>query len=75
MIVKEFFMTRKDGTNLYKIHSDKGLYIKQIETDIIYQSAVDVENAPYTYEEVAESSENNNEISAEELMALMEEVL
>lgn len=51
MIVKEFFATRKDGVNLYRTYSDKGLYILQNETNIEYAEAVDVENAPYTYSE------------------------
>lgn len=51
MIVREFYMKRNDGVNLYRTYSDKGLYIKQVQTEIIYEEAVDVENAPYTYEE------------------------
>ena len=51
MIVKEFFITREDGVNLYKTYSDAGFYIKQVETGIEYSEAIDVENAPYTYEE------------------------
>lgn len=51
MIIKEFFSTRKDGVNLYRTYSDKGLYILQNETNIEYAEAVDVENAPYTYSE------------------------
>ena len=75
MIIKEFFSTRKDGINLYKIYSDEGLLIKQIETEIIYKEAIDIENASYTYEEVIDSPEYSNEISAEEFMALVEEAL
>lgn len=51
MIVKEFYLKREDGVNLYRSYSDDGLYIKQVETNIIYEEAIDVENAPYTYEE------------------------
>ena len=51
MIVKEFYRTREDGVNLYRTYSDAGLYIKQVETDIEYVEAIDVENAPYTYVE------------------------
>lgn len=54
MIVKEFYMTRKDGVNLYRTYSDKGLKIRKVGTDEIYDEAIDVENAPYTYEEVSE---------------------
>lgn len=51
MIVKEFFMTRFDGVDLYRTYSDQNLYIKKVGTDEIYSEAIDVENAPYIYEE------------------------
>ena len=51
MIKRELYKTRKDGVNLYKTYSDKGYLIKQVETNEIYEEAIDVENAPYTYEE------------------------
>jgi hypothetical protein len=51
MIVREFYLTRKDGVNLYRTYSNKGLYVKQIETGTEYSEAIDVENAPYTYVE------------------------
>lgn len=51
MIKKEFLLTREDGVNLYRTYSDINHFIKQIETGIIYIDAIDVEDAPYTYEE------------------------
>lgn len=51
MIVKEFYRTRNDGVNLYRTYSDTGFYIIQNETSIMYNEAIDVENAPYTYTE------------------------
>ena len=54
MIVKEFFETRFDGVNLYRTYSDENFYLRQIETGNIYSEAVDVEDAPYTYEETDE---------------------
>lgn len=51
MVVKEFYLTRKDGVNLYRNYSDEGFYIVQNETGIEYSEAVDVEGAPYTYNE------------------------
>lgn len=59
MIVREFYKIRNDGVNLYRTYSDEGYYIKQIETDAIYDEAIDVENAPYTYSETEEKIENN----------------
>ena len=51
MIKREFYKERKDGIKLYKTYSDEHYKIKQIETGNIYDVAIDVENAPYTYEE------------------------
>lgn len=51
MIIKEFYRTRKDGIKLYRTYSDNGFYILQNETNIEYEEAIDVENAPYTYSE------------------------
>lgn len=51
MIRREFYRQRADGVNLYKTYSDAGYYIVQVETGIQYASAIDVEDAPYTYHE------------------------
>ena len=65
MIVREFFETRFDGVNLYKTYSDAGYYIKQNPTGAIYSEAIDVEDAPYTYEETSELIEKSNELNEE----------
>jgi hypothetical protein len=49
MIKTEFYKTRKDGVNLYKTYSDANLIIKQEQTGIEYNEAIDIEGAPYTY--------------------------
>ena len=54
MIIREFYITRKDGVNLYKTYSDKGVYIKKQGTDEKYGEAIDIENTNYTYEETEE---------------------
>lgn len=51
MIITEFYLTRKDGVNLYKTYSDANVYIKKIGTEEIYVEAIDIENAGYDYEE------------------------
>ena len=51
MIIREFYLTREDGVNLFRNYSDEGFYILQNETGIEYSEAVDVEDAPYTYSE------------------------
>ena len=51
MVIREYYTTREDGVRLFRTYSDTNHYIKQIETGAIYEEAVDVENANYTYEE------------------------
>jgi hypothetical protein len=51
MLKKEFYRTREDGVNLYRTYSDENFMIKQNETGNLYDEAIDVENAPYTYTE------------------------
>jgi hypothetical protein len=54
MIIREFFETRFDGVNLYRTYSDRGYYILQNETGVVYAEAVDVEFKNYTYSETDE---------------------
>ena len=51
MIVRVELQTRDDGLRLFKSFSDRGVYIRQIETGSIYVDAIDVEGASYQYEE------------------------
>ena len=57
MIKKVFLKTRKDKVNLYKIYSDADFIIKKIGTDELYEEAIDVEDAPFEYEETTEKKE------------------
>ena len=57
MILKEFYKTRYDGVNLYRTYSDENLQIRKVGTDEVYDDAIDVEGAPYTYEETENSIE------------------
>ena len=59
-IVKEFYKTRKDGVNLYKTYSDEGYIIHKLNTEEIYEEAIDVENAPFKYEETTEKIETED---------------
>lgn len=67
MIIKEFYSTRKDGVNLYRNYSDKGLFILQNETGIEYAEAIDVENAPYTYSETDKPIEDTSGWTQEQI--------
>lgn len=48
---------RFDGVALYRTFSDAGFRIRQVETNVVYDDAVDVDGAPYTYEETDEPIE------------------
>jgi hypothetical protein len=54
MVKKEYHSTRADSVKLYKTYSTDNFKIRQVETGHVYDTAIDVENAPYTYEETAE---------------------
>jgi hypothetical protein len=58
MIKREYHSTRADGIKLYKTYSSDGLKIRQMPTGHIYDTAIDVEDAPYEYEETAEKAES-----------------
>ena len=68
MIKTEYFNTRNDGVILVKTYSTENKYIKQLETNIEYDIAIDIgilENGiykpkNYTYEET------DNEIKVDE---------
>ena len=51
MVLKEYYLTRKDGVRLYKTYSDKNLYIQKVGTNEVYDEAIDVETAPFVYVE------------------------
>lgn len=61
MIKKEYFKTRADGVKLFRTYSSEGLYIKQMPTEIEYAEAIDVEDAPFTYEETDNLIEQQTE--------------
>ena len=54
MIKQEYHSTRADGVKLYKTYSTNNFKIRQVQTGHIYDTAIDVEDAPYTYEETTE---------------------
>jgi hypothetical protein len=70
MIIKEDYKIRADGMRLFRTYSDKGKRIVQNETGIIYDEAIDVENASYTYSESAEDVAPE-ELTAEEALSII----
>ena len=65
MIKQEYYQTRSDGVVLTRTYSDEEMKIRQRETDILYDEAIDVEPLRYTYEEtnipIEEEEENAEE--------------
>ena len=68
-IVTEYYKTRGDGVRLNHTYSDQDLMIRQVQTGNVYEEAIDIEGAPYTYEETDVSVE----VSPEELLRIIEE--
>jgi hypothetical protein len=60
MVVKKFYATRADGVNLYRTYSTEGFKIRKlvknrmgefVKSRAVYDAAIDVEGAPFEYEE------------------------
>lgn len=58
MIQREYYKTREDGVMLFRTYSDTGHYLLQEQTGILYEEAVDIETAPYTYKETDQPIED-----------------
>lgn len=77
MIEPKFYKTREDGVKLYIYKSENGFKILQVETSIVYDKAIDVEGAGYTYEETEEKiegAETETELKAQAYDILIGEV-
>ena len=61
MIRKELY-----GDNLYRTYSDEDYKIRQIETGIIFDDALDTEDSEFTYEETDEKIEYNGNATEED---------
>lgn len=83
MVISEFYRTREDGVNLYKIYSDNGFEIQHKSTLEIFGDVIDdnmncvndfieTENkVPY---ELDQGLEDDQELTQEELATMLEEV-
>ena len=67
MVITEFYGNRFDGVKLYRTYSDINHYIIQHPTEIEYEDALDVEDAPYTYTESEREIEDIPEIIEERI--------
>lgn len=65
-----------NDSKLIRHYSDKGVLLLQIETGVKYADPVDVVPCRYTYEETDELIEDNDEdVTGEEFLAMVKEVL
>ena len=62
MIVREHYKTRTDGVELYKTYSNAGYLIRQAETGVEYDEAIDVDGTTYTYTETDKLVTDNFDI-------------
>lgn len=53
----EYLRTRDDGVVLNRVFSDQDLMIRKVGTDEVYEEAIDVEGAPWSYEETDQEIE------------------
>lgn len=60
MVIREFYLTREDGINLYRIYSDKNFEIQKVGTNEIYGESIDVEDAGFEYIETKRKIPVNN---------------
>nr|DAI45300.1 MAG TPA: hypothetical protein [Caudoviricetes sp.] len=60
-IKKEFCFELADGTKLYRTFSDAGKQILQNETGVIFEDAVDVEGAVFSYSETETNVPGGND--------------
>ena len=68
MIVREFYIQRKDGVNLYRTYSSDGYKIQKVGTEEIYDDAIDVETADYEYVETDQKIQETLDEVAEEII-------
>lgn len=67
MLLRTEIIRRKDGVQLIRTYSDENKLIRQIETGVLYEEAVDMCDNEFTYEEtdilIAEYSAESEELN------------
>lgn len=71
MIKKEYYKTREDGVELYRIYSDTDHQIINIKTGVVYSEAIDV-NQNEEYDEAVEYVEIDGVESYQEVLECLE---
>ena len=76
---KEFLEKHEDDVAFYRVFSDCGKNVLQVETGIVYDDVCITDDDPYTYEEEEPVDEYGNpiddEATPEELMEALEAIL
>lgn len=70
MLKKEFVEQHEDGVVFYRLYSDVGMSVLQVETGNIYGEVCITDDDPHTYEEYCEAED---EISDEEALRIITE--
>ena len=60
MLIKESYSRDLKGARLYRTYSDKGMYIRKVGTNEVYEHAIDIEGTPYVYEETDKEIPSRN---------------
>ena len=69
MIIAETIIA-KNGARMIRTYSDKGFRLRQVQTGIIYDEAIDVENSGYTYIET-EDRADGEELEPQEALDII----
>lgn len=69
MIATEL-ITAKNGARMIRTYSTDGLRLRQDQTGVIYDEAIDIENSGYTYTETEERAEGE-ELEPQEALDLI----
>ena len=75
MIQREFYIQRKDDVKLYRTYSDAGMMIRQDQTGAVFDEAIDVEGASYTYTETDKLVTDNFDIETASQEQLRERLI
>ena len=75
MIITEYYMTRPDGVVLNRTYSNRDLMILQEDTGAIYSEAIDPISSTHIYVETDTPIEPEEEITDEEFVKMIREVL
>ena len=74
MIIKEEYKTREDDTVLYRTYSDTDHKIRKVSTGEVYDSAIDVTDAEFDYEEIDSYVDFEGASSLDEVVNLQEQI-